>query len=495
MQRNLSHIAAMAFNEPLLLEPAYARVFFCALGKELGAGTLSIPQQSLTLDASGMQLALDNFMEEGKRPARVYQVRNGIAVLPVTGTLVHKLGAMRPFSGMTGYDGITARLQQAISDTAVRGILLDIDSPGGQAAGAFDCADMIARLGAQKPIWALCNDMACSAAMLIASACAKRLVTQTSTIGSIGVLMAHTSYEKQLAQQGVDITLIYSGAHKVDGNSTQALPDSVRADFQQRIDAARRLFAEKVAMFTGLSVDDVMATEAATYSGQASIDVGLADGMVNAADALDVMAAELKKRGGAMSVENLTAAEAAAQENQRVMGILRCEAAKGREQLAQTLAMQPGMTVEQAQEILAAAPSQAGCGSSKSVGDQIMACDEAKGRESLAEALAAIPGMTVEQARGLLAAAPVTTSSDTRAAILSCNEAKGREKLAAMLADEPGMTVDKAQKFLAAAPLSALNQDAVFDQFMATHSQPAVSSGTGNNGSDDGDTAMLYSMP
>ncbi|UIM99570.1 phage tail length tape measure family protein [Yersinia ruckeri] len=154
MQRNLSHIAAMAFNEPLLLEPAYARVFFCALGKELGAGTLSIPQQSVTLDASGMQLALNSFMEEGKQPARFYQVNKGIAVLPVTGTLVHKLGAMRPFSGMTGYDGIIARLQQAVDDPEVQGILLDIDSPGGQAAGAFDCADLIARLGEQKPIQA-----------------------------------------------------------------------------------------------------------------------------------------------------------------------------------------------------------------------------------------------------------------------------------------------------------------------------------------------------
>ena len=50
MRRNLSHIAAMAFNEPLLLEPAYARVFFCALGKEIGAGSLAVPQQAVQLD-------------------------------------------------------------------------------------------------------------------------------------------------------------------------------------------------------------------------------------------------------------------------------------------------------------------------------------------------------------------------------------------------------------------------------------------------------------
>ncbi|EJO1584953.1 S49 family peptidase, partial [Salmonella enterica] len=54
MKRNLSHIAAMAFNEPLLLEPAYARVFFCALGREMGAGSLSIPQQAAQLSPQEM---------------------------------------------------------------------------------------------------------------------------------------------------------------------------------------------------------------------------------------------------------------------------------------------------------------------------------------------------------------------------------------------------------------------------------------------------------
>ncbi|GEI77960.1 phage prohead protease [Escherichia coli O145:H28] len=89
----------------------------------------------------------------------------------MTGTLVHRLGGMRPFSGMTGYDGIVACLQQAMEDSQVRGVLLDIDSPGGQAAGACDCADMINRRRQQKPVWALCNDTACSADMLLASAC------------------------------------------------------------------------------------------------------------------------------------------------------------------------------------------------------------------------------------------------------------------------------------------------------------------------------------
>ncbi|HFM1870899.1 TPA: S49 family peptidase [Escherichia coli] len=482
MRRNLSHIIAAAFNEPLLLEPAYARVFFCALGREIGAASLSVPQQQVQLDAPGMLAETDEYMAGGKRPARVYRVVNGIAVLPVTGTLVHRLGGMRPFSGMTGYDGIVACLQQAMADSQVRGVLLDIDSPGGQAAGAFDCADMIYRLRQQKPVWALCNDTACSAAMLLASACSRRLVTQTSRIGSIGVMMSHVSYAGHLAQAGVDITLIYAGAHKVDGNQFEALPAEVRQDMQQRIDAAHRMFAEKVAMYTGLSVDAVTGTEAAVFEGQSGIEVGLADELINASDAISVMATALNSnvRGGTMP--QLTATEAAVQENQRVMGILTCQEAKGREQLATMLAGQQGMSVEQARAILAAAAPQQPVASAQSEADRIMACEEANGREQLAAAPLADAGPSL------------------RDQIMALDEAKGAEAQAEKLAACPGMTVENARAVLAAGsgkaePVSA-STTALFEHFMANHSPAAVRGGVSQTSADgDADVKMLMAMP
>ncbi|ECE2591938.1 S49 family peptidase [Salmonella enterica] len=493
MQRNLPHILSQATNAPLLLEPAYARVFFCALGRESGINSLHIPGNNESLEQSDMALVTGDFMATGKPQARFYQVVNGIAVLPVTGTLVHKLGGMRPFSGMTGYDGITARLQQAVSDPEVKGILLDIDSPGGQAAGAFDCADMIYRMREQKPVWALANETACSAAMLLAAACSHRLVTQTSRMGSIGVVMAHTSYAEKLKQEGIDITLIYSGGHKVDLDVTRALPESVHADYQQRMDEARKMFAEKVARYTGLSVDAVMATEAAVYDGQAGIDIGLADEMVNAADAISVMAAALKNNSKGGTMPELTATEAAAQENQRVMGIIGCQEAKGREALAQMLAGQPGMSVAQAQAILAAAPQQ----DVISEADRIMALDEAKGREELAATLAGMPEMTEVQAKTILAAAPYAVSlSDS---ILALDESKGRGDLAEKLAVMPGMTTEKARELLAAAPegtgSASANMNTAFDQFMQTHSPASVSGGKSNDNSNDSETAMLMSIP
>lgn len=491
MQRNLPHILSQATNAPLLLEPAYARVFFCALGRESGAGSLQIPQNLENLDQAGMELITGNYMSGDKPRARFYQVVNGIAVLPVSGTLVHKLGGMRPFSGMTGYDGITARLQQAMDDPEVKGVLLDIDSPGGQAAGAFDCADMIYRLGQQKPIWALMNDVACSGAMLLASACSRRLVTQTARIGSVGVVMAHASYAGKLEQEGVEITLLYSGKHKTDLNPYQALPDDVRTDYQQKMDDTRQMFAEKVAQYTGLSVDAVMATEAAIYDGQAGIDVGLADEMINAADAISVMAAALKNNSKGGDMPELTTKEAAAQENQRVMGIIGCPEAKGREQLAQMLAGQPGMSVAQAQAILAAAAPQQEV---VSEADRIMALEEADGRETLAATLAAMPDMTAERAKTILAASPRSNAVSLSDSILSLDEAKGREELAGKLAAMPGMTVEQARELLTAAPDTSgsdgVSMNNAFDQFMQSQSPLAVSGG----GSQGDDTTMQLMM-
>lgn len=482
MQRNLPHIISQATNAPLLLEPAYARVFFCALGRESGAGSLHIPQNLENLDQAGMELVTGNYMSGDKPRARFYQVVNGIAVLPVSGTLVHKLGGMRPFSGMTGYDGITARLQQAISDPEVTGVLLDIDSPGGQAAGAFDCADMIYRLGQQKPIWALMNDVACSGAMLLASACSRRLVTQTARIGSVGVVMAHASYAGQLEQEGVEITLLYSGKHKTDLNPYQALPDDVRTDYQQKMDATRQMFADRVAQYTGLSAEAVMATEAAIYDGQAGIEVGLADEMVNAADAISVMAAALKNNSKGGDMPELTATEAAAQENQRVMGIIGCPEAKGREALAQAI-------------LAAAAPQQ----EVVSEADRIMALDDAKGREELASTLAAMPDMTTERAKIILAAAPRAGATSLSDSILALDEAKGREELAGKLATIPGMTVEQARELLVAAPdvsgSGGASMNNAFDQFMQLHSPASLSGGGGNSSDVDTDTQLLMSIP
>lgn len=396
MQRNLPHIAGMALNAPLMLEPAYARVFFCALGSRLGVTRIADTGSGLVLDSEGMgrELALFGQDDKPSRPARGYQVNDRIAIIPVSGTLVNKASWLNTMSGFTGYDSLVTRLQQAVYDPEVDGVLLDMDTPGGMVAGAFDCADMIARLREQKPVWALANDMNCSAGQLLASACSRRLVTQTAKSGSIGVIMAHSNYEKALEMEGVDITLIYSGQHKTDGNETQALPASVRKDLQQKVDATRQMFAEKVAAYTGLTVQAVLDTEAAVFSGAQALEVGLADEVVINTDAVGVMREQISRSkttigtGATMKQGDTTTQTSTTQtldatavalpeavtssqpdpaaitaaveaENQRIMGIMGCEEAAGREAMARELAATPGMSLATAQRILATAPQEA----------------------------------------------------------------------------------------------------------------------------------------
>lgn len=411
---NLRHVASRVLNTPLFVEPGYARVFFSALSNRIGI------QNLYDLDGPVGEIEKPRVRAGGwdddDRPSRdhtPYQVIDGVAVLPISGTLVHKHGYLQPYSGMTGYDGIIARLTMALADKKVSGVMLDNDTPGGEVAGCFDAARRIRTLSqaAGKPVWALCYDMNASGGMALASAADHRLITQTGVAGSVGVVMAHASWEQFLKNEGVDVTLIYSGAHKVDGNPYSALPDDVLKDCQGRMDVLRNEFAALVSELTGLDVQAVLGTEARLYRGQEAIDVGFADELVNGNEAVSIFAEYLSARGRtittgdtSMGKEVTTTQQASASaapaavasdeaaaaattqaasaqagdsadsrqaERDRISAITGCDAAKGREALAAHLAFKTDMSVEDAQAALAAAPEQSSTAGA-SVLDQAM---------------------------------------------------------------------------------------------------------------------------
>ncbi|WP_057785319.1 S49 family peptidase [Alishewanella sp. WH16-1] len=300
---NYQMIAAAALNKPLAMEIGYARVFFSALGLRLGAESL-VDAQGQEISRDGMKAVADSYVHPVTGEYRHYEIVDGVAVLPIHGALAHKTGNVRPKSGLQGYDGITTMLNQALSDPDVKGIYLDNHTPGGTVYGAFDTADAIRRANAIKPVWAIANDMNCSAGQLLAAAAGRRLVTQTGTVGSIGVVVAHADYEKHLEAAGIKITLLHSGSHKVEGNPYQALPKDVAARWQAEIDETRLQFASKVAEYTGLSLQAVLDTEAATYSGQSAVQIGLADELVHSADGVAMLAEHCRNLSKTLTIGN-----------------------------------------------------------------------------------------------------------------------------------------------------------------------------------------------
>ncbi|EIN4010734.1 S49 family peptidase, partial [Escherichia coli] len=154
-----------------------------------------------------------------------------------------------------------------------------------------------------------------------------------------------------------------------------------------------------------------------------------------------------------------------------------------------------------ARAILTAAAPQQPVASTQSEADRIMACEEAKGREQLAATLAAMPEMTVEKARPILAASPQADAGPSlRDQIMALDEAKGAEAQAEKLAAFPGMTVEAARDILSSSPDKAepvsASTTALFEHFMANHSPAAVRGGVSQTSADgDADVKMLMAMP
>lgn len=284
----LPHLAARVFNTPLLIQRAKLEVILSVLAPKFELQTLPPPQMGPST------------------PAPTLANEQGIYVLPIHGTLVQRAVGLDALSGLTSYISIARRLDAALADDSVRGIILEIDSPGGEAAGVFDLADKIRAASAVKPIWAVANDAAFSAAYALASATSRLFVTRTGGIGSIGVIALHVDQSQSDANAGLKFTPIHAGARKNDGTPHEPLTDEARGSIQTEVNRLYELFVLTVADQRGLSAEAVRKTEAALYFGQDAINVGLADRLGTLNDAVQQMHTELDAAARPFFLENPT---------------------------------------------------------------------------------------------------------------------------------------------------------------------------------------------
>ena len=292
---NFPHLATRLFNVPIAITPHKAEIVMAALADRLGITQLFRPDGHVIALAGGGAQAFLSDMDAEDEPVdmRPYEVWEGIARIPIQGTLVHKLGTLHPWSGMTGYDGIRALLSLAMEDPEVRAIVLDIDSPGGEVAGCFDLTDSIYEARGQKPIWSILTESAYSAAYAIASASDRIIVPRTGGTGSVGVICMHVDFSKALSQAGIDVTLIHYGDRKADGNEYSPLSKDARARVQADVDTMGELFVETVARNRSLTAARVRSTQAGTFLGAAGVEVGFADAVMAPDEALASLLVEL----------------------------------------------------------------------------------------------------------------------------------------------------------------------------------------------------------
>ena len=217
-----------------------------------------------------------------------YQVIDGIAVIPIQGVLTKKESWVSAFSGCSSYDLIGRYVQDAVNDASVRAILLQVDSPGGETTGCLELSDYIYSLRGAKPIFAVADDFAFSAAYALTSAADRIFVTRMGAVGSVGVVVLHTEDSKFNNEQGFKYTYIFKGDRKVDGNPHEPLSERAQKDIQSEIDRQYDQFIATVARNRGADPDGIVATQAGVYWAETAIPL-LADEVGTFADAVNAL--------------------------------------------------------------------------------------------------------------------------------------------------------------------------------------------------------------
>ncbi len=294
---NLSHIASRVFNTPLMIDSKKLAAILAVLAPRLG------------IDPPAVDAAL---LAE-QRSRRPYAVTDaGVAVIEVSGSLVNRASGMEAQSGLTSYEQLGNEILEAATDPMVRGILLRLDSYGGEANGAWDVANLIEEAARMKPVWAAVDDWALSAGYLLASAAGRIWVTRTGGVGSVGIIAMHLDQSGWDAANGLRYTTIFAGDRKNDFNPHEPLSEGARSVLVAEVDRLYGMFVDAVARRRSLSAAAVRATQAGILYGEDSVAQGFADRVGTFRDALAAMTDSLSKpkftKGGTPVSETTQAA-------------------------------------------------------------------------------------------------------------------------------------------------------------------------------------------
>jgi len=284
---NFAHVASRLFNVPLMLREEKAEMLVAALAQRLGIARLE-RMGADAMTATELNEAAASATEGDRPRRRYYELLDGIAVIPVDGTLVHKLGTVDAWSGLVGYDGIMTKVRQARADAKeglVRGIIINYHTPGGEVFGCFDAAEEIAA-GNQKnsggvPVWSIVNDEACSAGYALACAGDKVFGTQTSISGSIGAYILYVEMTKLLAGEGIEVTFFREYDLKARGSGLETMDEETAEKFQASVALTVDMFARLVAANRRtVTLKAIADMRSQWFDAAEALNLGLLDGIM-----------------------------------------------------------------------------------------------------------------------------------------------------------------------------------------------------------------------
>lgn len=249
-------------------------------------------------DKTMFQINADRVIRDTRKQMAAANSGLNIAVLPLYGVVTQRANMVDDISGpgCTSTQQFSAALRQLLADSSVGQILIDIDSPGGSVYGVSELAHEIIQARAQKPVIAIANSLAASAAYWIGCSASEFYVTPGGEVGSIGVWQAHFDYSKALEEDGVKPTLISAGKYKVEGNPYVPLDEQAQAFMQSRVDDYYNAFIEAVSVGRGASIQDVQTSmgEGRILGAQAALAQNMVDGIATFDEVIAKMQANVR---------------------------------------------------------------------------------------------------------------------------------------------------------------------------------------------------------
>jgi signal peptide peptidase SppA len=216
----------------------------------------------------------------GFTAAKPYQKGTGaskIAIIPIQGVLTKDGPAWLGNS----YESIVDAAEKAAADTSVRRIVLSVDSPGGEVTGLPETAAVLAQVARVKPVSAMVDGMAASAAYWLTSQANHISLTPSGEVGSVGVRMMHEDISKMLEDSGIKITELYSGNFKTEWSPFKPLSEDAIGDMQTRLDEAHTEFLNAIASGRGERVSQDMRAnrigEGRMFGADKAVSHGLVD--------------------------------------------------------------------------------------------------------------------------------------------------------------------------------------------------------------------------
>ncbi|WNV10104.1 S49 family peptidase [Tardiphaga sp. 709] len=305
---SLAHerLCGMLFDTPLLYHPSKAETVARMLGPRLVGHAVTIVNGEGTTDHVAFAHGRPSAGVIGDRMGRSYDRANvapfdmieGVAIIPIEGTLVQKGAWLGSESGETSYQGLMTQIARAHRSAEVKAVVFEIDSFGGMVNGVFETAAAMRALSKAKPTISILTDFAYSAAYLLGSQARQIVMPEFGGGANIGALTMHADFSGNLEQDGIKVTLIKSGAHKTDGNPYEALPDEVRQKAQARMDVIRDRFAGAVAQGRGkrLTKAQALKTEAACFGAEEALELGIIDAIGDGHEAFAAFIKEVNRR-------------------------------------------------------------------------------------------------------------------------------------------------------------------------------------------------------